>query len=68
VSNGGVGEQPAQVGLDESNQIANENRERSQYGENRRPTGNHGVPVGATVHRAKPNEHDFSKDNERRHF
>src|SRR5439155_3170232 len=68
VSNSGVGEQPAQVGLDQSDQIANENRERSQHGEDRRPTGNHGVPVRAAVDRAKSNEHNFSKDDERRNL
>jgi hypothetical protein len=67
-STASTGDQPAKIGLDQGNQIANENRERRQHGEHRRPTGNHGVPIGAAVDRTKSNEHNFSKDDERGHF
>jgi hypothetical protein len=54
--------------LDEGDEITNENRERGQDSQNGRPTGNHGVPVRAAVDRAKSNEHNLSKDDERGNF
>ena len=48
---GGVGEQAADIRLRERDEIANDDRKRGQHGQDRRPTGDHRVPVGAAVQR-----------------
>ena len=64
----GISEQATNIGLRERHEIAEQDRQRSQRGEHGRPTGDHGVPVGAAMDRSKTDEHNFPKHNERGDF
>src|SRR5204863_8033429 len=65
---GGVSEQATNIRLRKRHEIAKQDRERSQRGKDRRPAGDHRVPVGAAMDRSEADEHDFSEHNERRNF
>ena len=65
VRDGRVGEQAADVGLRERDEISDDDRQGGQRGEHRRPTGDHRVPGGAALGRAEADQHDFSQHDER---
>ena len=63
---GGVGEQAADIGLRERDEISDHDRQRRQRCQHRRPTGHHRVPCRAAMSGTEANEHDFSEHHERR--
>ena len=68
VGDGGVGEQTADVGLRERDEISDDNRQSGQRSQDRCPAGNQCVPCRAAMHGAETDEQNFSEDDERRHL
>src|SRR4051812_32047137 len=62
VGDGGVSEQPADVRLRERNEIADENREGGENGDDRAPAGNHRMPCSGSLVRLETEEQNFSQD------
>ena len=63
-----VGEKPADVRLRERDEIADDDGESRERGQDRRPAGDQSVPRRAALCRCETDEHDFSQHDERRHL
>ena len=64
MGNGRVSEEPADIGLGQRDKIAEQNRQRGEQSEHRRPARHHRMPAGVTVDRPKADEHNFPEHNE----